>query len=96
MLSPSTAPKPGGGSFSLCPSLLSPSLPPSDPPSLNRRQLARRGLLTSHAWLLGRSLWAGVGNKMVTSMLHAAVMFSVVEVFRALNRVLARKLLKFK
>jgi hypothetical protein len=33
---------------------------------------------------------------MVTSMLHAAVMFSVVEIFRALNRVVARKLLKLE
>jgi len=41
-----------------------------------------------------QSLWAGVGNKMVTSMLHAAVMFSVVELFRSVNRVFARKLLK--
>jgi len=45
---------------------------------------------------VSRSLWAGVGNKMVTSMLHAAVMFSVVEIFRALNRVVARKLLKLE
>ena len=43
-----------------------------------------------------RSLWAGVGNKMVTSMLHAAVMFSVVELFRAFNRMFARKHLRLK
>jgi hypothetical protein len=30
-------------------------------------------------------LWTGVGSKMFTSMLHSAVMFSVVEAIRALN-----------
>eukprot|EP00960_Hanusia_phi_P045689 757386-Hanusia_phi.AAC.3 len=31
------------------------------------------------------SMWTGVGNKMVTSMLHSAVMFTFVELFRAFN-----------
>ena len=41
-----------------------------------------------------QALWTGVGNKMATSMLHAAVMFAVVELFRAFNRVVGRRHLK--
>jgi len=37
-------------------------------------------------------LWTGVGSKMITSMLHSAVMFSVVEVIRALNVRLGKRL----
>ncbi|EKX36984.1 hypothetical protein GUITHDRAFT_116850 [Guillardia theta CCMP2712] len=37
------------------------------------------------------SMWTGVGNKMVTSMLHSAVMFTFVELFRAFNRVIGRR-----
>ena len=34
-------------------------------------------------------MWRGVWNKMLTSVLHSAVMFSTVEVFRTMNKAIA-------
>lgn len=34
-------------------------------------------------------MWRGVWNKMITSVLHSAVMFSTVEVFRGMNKAVA-------